>query len=251
MASYTWLADVVLSLYLPLHSLTLRRFHCHYSLPPAHLPFISLRPWELRNTPEPASSSCTWGIHEADKIVTLWKPGHIWFWQMSLCHLYICHFICITQRGLFIHIVPNHNQFHITIGFFPLPLVTHPILWIHVDNLHCCLLHHAISCSISYWSRSSFDLLTLHSLLFVFHNSQHLCGVSHQPVHTFLRIKQTEWCVTGQNEYHCTISIYICLTQHSNLRRCFTICPTFVQCWYKIPAALPFEITFFYLKFPD
>lgn len=107
-------------------------------LPSQHPPFISLRPWKPWNTREPASSSCTSVIHEADKIERLWKWGHIWFWQTSRCHSSscICHFICITPRGLFIHICPNHTQFHITIGFFLFPAMTDPILWIHADNLH-------------------------------------------------------------------------------------------------------------------
>lgn len=140
--------------------------------PSIHLPASLINP---PNTPEPASSSCTSGIHKADKIETLWKWGHIWFWQTSPCHSFscVCHFICITLRGLFIHIGPNHILFHTTIRLFQLQAMTHPILRIHVDNLHCCPLHHAISCSASYWSRGSFDLLTLRGWLFVFHNSRY------------------------------------------------------------------------------
>lgn len=63
------------------------------------------------------------GSRGAHKIKTLWKWGHIWLWQMSPCHSTSCiyHFICITPRGLYIHVGLNHTQFQITIGFLSRP----------------------------------------------------------------------------------------------------------------------------------
>jgi len=109
-------------------------------------------------------------------IETLWKWGHIWFWLTSPCHSSscICHFIGITPKSFS---VPCYR-------ISPLPAITHPMLWIHVDNLHWRPPHHHIL------ERYIFDILNLYGWLFVFHKIRffetriRLC--------THFRIKSTE-----------------------------------------------------------
>lgn len=179
-----------------------------------HLPFV------LKNPKTPQSQPAVpvpLGSNEVDKIEMFWKWGHIWVRRSSSC---VCHFICITPRRWFIHIGLYHTQFHITIGFFFLPAMTNSMPRIHVDNPCRRLVHPAIS-----YSGSTVYLLTPRGWLFVFYNRRHLCGASHQAVHTSHRIRQTvQMRITVQSQF---ISAWL------HLRESFTICPSSVQCSVK------------------
>lgn len=132
-------------------------------------PSSILLPFVLENPKTPQSQPAVpvpLGSNEADKIEMFWKWGHIWVRRSASC---ICHFICITPRGLFIHIGLNHTQFRITIGFFSLPAMTNSIPWIHVDNPRRRSVHPAISYNGSTVARALFiyQLLVADSLSFI------------------------------------------------------------------------------------
>lgn len=136
------LAEVVQSLTLPLYSITLRRFLCHPSLPPEHLPFISLCPWEPPKHP--------WASQE------LLCPRDPWEWldrdtletrthlvltdeSVSFLCLYLPFHLHNTERVIHPHRCKSYSAPYYN-RIFPLPEMTHPILWIDVDNLRCCSL---------------------------------------------------------------------------------------------------------------